>query len=244
VLLVWNTKLLWQTCREFLLAFKTGLWQLVTPLPGRRYRPGRLKIALGGICVLFLIGIVTERYMGPSLIFALVAFYFVRMARRRLDLFGNADQLAAVLTKLGASGGPAEAPHVAIPADVFKEIGDIEDAHIQRRRALAIADFLESGHGYGVLKSRAMIADIAKLDDASQLRVEARIAELPGEALPTDTWGESGGLWRVPVAGTSYRIVGRVDEAARRIELLSLETGIGAALAGRTSEAPGDDRHE
>jgi hypothetical protein len=83
-----------------------------------------------------------------------------------------------------------------------------------------------------------MIADIAKLDEANQLRVEARIAELASEPCPPDAFRESGGVWYVPVKETPYEIAYRQDDTAHRIELLSLGQGDGKSLARRTEEAP------
>jgi hypothetical protein len=174
----------------------------------------------------------------PSYTVALLAFFFLRFARRRLDVLGNADQLEAFLTKLDASESPTSTEQVIIPTDVFQQMWGIEDVHIQRRRSRAIDESHDSGHVSAILKSRAIIADIAKLDNASQLRVEERIAELASESLPPDALHKSGGVWRALVKETPYEIVYRLDEAARRIELLSLGQGDGKSSTRRAEEAP------
>ena len=234
LLFFWNMKLIWQTWREFRIAFRTRLWQLVArQRTGRRW-PRRLMIVFGAVLL--------SPFLACTLVGApaWLPFFFLRFARRRLDVLRNADQLAAFLTRLEDSGGPAGIDQVAIPTEVFKEMGDIEDVHIQRRRGMAMAEFRDSGRGYAVLKSRAMTADIATLDEATQLRVEARIAELASEFPPPDASRESGGVWRVPVTQTPYEIVCHQDEAAQRIELLSLGQGDGRSSTHRTAEAPRD----
>jgi len=234
-----NMKLIWQTWREFRLAFRTKLWQLVARARTGRRWPRRLMIGIGAVLlVFFLFGMWEVPTVGLPLAVALLVFFLLLFARRRLDVLRNADQLVAFLTKLDVSESPAGIDQIAIPTDIFKEIGGIEDVHIQRRRAMAISEFRDSGHGYALLKSRAMIADIVKLDEATQLRVEARIAELTSDFPPPDALRESGGVWRVPVTETPYEIVCRQDEAARRIELLSLGQGDGKSTPRRTTEAP------
>jgi hypothetical protein len=225
-LFFWNMKFFLQTWREFRLARRTKLWQSVARARTGRRWPHRLMFGFG--VYFFLITFVFT--------FVLLPFFLLRLVRKRLDMLRNADQLAALLTKLDVGEGPAALGQVAIPTAVFKEMGAIEDIHIQRRRAEAIDEFSHSGHGYAVLKSRAMIADIAKLDEASQLRVEACIAELASESLLADTTRECGGVWRIPVKETPYEIVCRQDNAARRIELLSLGQADGTSSARRTAE--------
>jgi hypothetical protein len=248
-----NIKLILYTWREFRLALKTKLWQLVTQMRTGRRWPRRLMIGVGAFFLLafflllffllvFLAG--TWRARIYTIIFvllltvALLAFLFLRFARRRLDVLRNSDQLVAFLTKLDASEGPTRIGRVAIPTAVFKELGAIEDIHIQRHRAKAIDEFRHSGHGYAVAKSRAMVADIAKLDEASQLRIEARIAELGSESPPPEATLEPGGIWRVPVAETPYEIVCRQDQAAHRIKLLSLRQSDGTSSTRPIAEAP------
>jgi hypothetical protein len=234
-----NMKLILYTWREFRLALRTKLWQLVTQMRTGRRWPRRLMIGIGGFfLVAFLAGTLSSPLFGIPLTVALLAFFFLRFARRRLDVLRNSDQLVAFLTKLDASEGPAGIGRVAIPTAVFKEIGAIEDIHIQRHRAKAIDEFRHSGHGYAIAKSRAMIADIAKLDEASQLRIEARIAELASESPPPEATLEPGGIWRVPVAETPYEIVCRQDQAAHRIKLLSLRQSDGTSSTRPITEAP------
>jgi hypothetical protein len=218
-----NMKLILYTWREFRLALKTKLWQLVTQMRTGRQWPRRLMIGIGAFfLVAFLAGTLGSPFFGIPLTVALLPFFFLRFARRRLDVLRNSDQLVAFLTKLDVSAAPAGTDQFAIPTAVFKEIGAIEDIHIQHRRAKAIDEFRHSGHGYAVVKSRATIADIAKLDEVSQLRIEARIAELASQSPPPEATLEPGGIWRVPVTDTPYEIVCRQDQAAHRIELLSL----------------------
>jgi hypothetical protein len=247
LLFFWNLKLILQTWREFRIAFRTKLWQLVPGTRTGRRWPGRLLIGFGalffagflaGSIRLWREGALVGAIIGVLFTVALLAVFLLRFARRRLDVLGNTDQLVAYLSKLDSSERLAGIDQIAIPTDVFKEIGDIEDLHIQCRRGIAIAEFRESGDGYAVLKSRAMIADIAKLDEATRLRVETRIAELASEPFPPDAFGESGGVWRVPVTGTPYELVCRYDEAARRIELLSLGQRDGGVVDPQTVEAP------
>jgi hypothetical protein len=242
-----NMKLMFYTWLEFRLALRTKLWQLAVEMRTERRWPRRLMIKIGAFfiaafCVFFLVAILAVTFFAPwfgiPLIVALLAFFFLRFARRRLDVLRNSDQLVALLTKLDASEGPAGIAHVAIPTGLFKEIGAIEDIHIQRRRAKAIDEFRHSSPGYAVVKSRAMIADIAKLDEASQLRIEARIAELASESPPSEATLEPGGLWRVPVTETRYAIVCRQDQAAHRIELLSLRQSDGTSSTLPIAEAP------
>lgn len=247
LLLLLNMKLIVYTWREFRLALKTKLWQLATQMRTGPRWARRLMIAIGApIGAMFLVAFLLVTVGNPPLaIFtllpltvALFAFFFLRFARKRLDLLRNSDQLVAFLTRLDASEGPAGIGNVAIPTGVFKEIGAIEDIHIQRRRANAIDEFGRSDPGYAVVKSRDVIADIAKLDEASQLRIEARIAELASESPPPETTLEPGGLWRVPVTQTPYEIVCRQDQAAHRIELLSLRQSDGTLSTFQTAEAP------
>jgi len=239
LLFFWNMKLIWQTLREFLLAYRTELWQLAARARTGRRWPRRLMIGFGAVFLaFFLFGTFELPIVGLPLTVALLAFFFLRFARRRLDLLRNADQLVAFLIKLDASESPVGIDHVAIPTDVFKKMGGIEDVHIQRRRSIAIAEFRDSGHGYAVLKSRTLIADIAKLDEAAQLRVEAHIAELASEFPPPDALRDSCGVWRVPVTETPYEIICRQDEEARRIELLSLGLGNAKSSTHRTAEVP------
>ncbi len=234
-----NMKLILYTWREFRLAFRTKLWQLVTQMRTGRRWPRRLMIGIGVFfLVAFLAGTMSEPWVGIPLTVALLTFFFLRFARRRLDVLRNSDELVAFLTKLDASEGPPGVGHVAIPTGVFKEIGAIEDIHIQRRRAKAIDEFRHSGPGYAVVKSRGMIADIAKLDEASQLRIEARIAELASESSPLEETLETGGIWRVPVTDTPYEIVCRQDRAAHRIELLSLRQSHGTSATRPIAEVP------
>lgn len=234
-----NMKLILYTWREFRLAFRTKLWQLVTQMRTGRRWPRRLMIGIGVFfLVAFLAGTMSQPWVGIPLTVALLAFFFLRFARRRLDVLRNSDQLVAFLTKLDASEGPTGIGRVAIPTAVFKEIGAIEDIHIQRHRAKAIDEFRHSGHGYAVVKSRAIVADIAKLDEASQLRIEARIAELASESFPPEATLEPGGIWRVPVTETPYEIVCRQDQAAHRIELLSLRQSDDTSSTLPIAEAP------
>jgi hypothetical protein len=235
-----NMKLILYTWREFRLALRTRLWQLVTQMRTGRRWPRRLMIGVGAF---FLVAFLAATW-GASIvaivgiIVALVPFFFLRFARRRLDVLRNSDQLVAFLTKLDASEGPTGIGRVAISTAVFKQIGAIEDIHIQRHRAKAIDEFRHSGHGYAVAKSRAIIADIAKLDEASQLRIEARIAELGSESPPSEATLGPGGIWRVPVAETPYEIVCRQDQAAHRIKLLSLRQSDGTSSTFPIAEAP------
>jgi hypothetical protein len=232
-----NMKLIVYTWSEFRLALRTKLWQLATQMrTGPRWLRG-LKIAIGIVIVAFfllpfllvIVGApILAIYVIPWAV-AVFAFFFLGFARKRLDVLKNSDQLVAFLTKLEASEGPAGIGHVAIPTGVFKEIGAIEDIHIQGRRAKAIDEFRRIGPGYAVVRSRDIIAQIAKLDEASQLRIEARIAEFASESPPSEATLEPGGLWRVPVTETRYEIVCRQDQAAHRIELLSLGQGDGTS---------------
>jgi hypothetical protein len=233
-----NIKLILYTWREFRLALRTKLWQLVTQMRTGRRWPRRLMIGIGVFfLVVFLAGTLSDPWVGIPLTVALLAFFFLRFARRRLDVLRNSDQLVAFLTKLDAIEGPPGIGHVAIPTGVFKEIGAIEDIHIRRRRAKAIDEFRHSGGGYAVVKSRGMIADIAKLDEAGQLRIEARIAELASESPPLEETLEPGGIWRVPVTNSPYAIVCRQDQAAHRIELLSLRQSDGTSSTRPIAEA-------
>jgi hypothetical protein len=249
-----NMKLIWQTWREFRLALKTKLWQLVARTRTGRRWPLRPGIAFGAVFLVLtflalwaapaadlmeFIELLLVFFISLAYSFLLASpFLFLRFARRRLDVLRNSDQLVAFLTKGYASESPAGTDQVSIPTDVFKEMGDIEDVHIQRSRATAIAEFRDRGQAYAVLKSRAMAADIAKLDEGTQLRVEACIAELASQFPPPDALHESGGVWRVLVTETPYELVCRQDEAARRIELLSLEQGDDKSSTRRTAEAP------
>jgi hypothetical protein len=246
-----NMKLIVYTWREFRLALRTKLWQLVTQMRTGRRWPRRLIIGIGAFVLVgflartfLLIGflavavVLGQPYVGIPLTVALFAFFFFRFARRRLDVLRNSDQLVAFLTKLDASEGPTRIGRVAIPTAVFEKIGAIEDIHIQRRRAKAIDEFRHSGHGYAVVKSRAMIADIAKLDEASQLRIEARIAELGSESPPSEATLEPRGIWRVPVTETPYEIVCRQDQAKHRIELLALRQSDDTSSTLPIAEAP------
>jgi hypothetical protein len=240
-----NTKLILYTWREFRLALRTKLWQLVTQMRTGPRWPRRLIIGIGAafflVGVAFLagtLGALTVAIFTLPLTVALLAFFFLGFARRRLDVLRNSDQLVAFLTKLDASEGPTGIGRVAIPTGVFEEIGAIEDIHIQRHRAKAIDEFRHSGLGYAVVRSRAVIADIAKLDEASQLRIEARIAELASESPPPEATLEPGGIWRVPVTETPYEIICRQDQAAHRIELLSLRQSDGTSSTLPIAEAP------
>lgn len=235
-----NIKLIFYTGREFRLALKTKLWQLATQMHTGRRWPRRLMVGIGAFLLVTLLAAawIIHPYVGIPLAVALLTFIFLRFARRRLDMLANSEQLVAYLTNLDAGEGPAGIGHVAIPTGVFEEIGAIEDIHIQRRRAKAINESRHSGHGYAVVKSRAMIADIAKLDEASQLKIEVRIAELASESPPAEATLEPGGIWRVPVTETPYEIVCRQDQAARRIDLLSLGQTDGTFSPRPIVEAP------
>jgi hypothetical protein len=238
-----NMKLILDTWREFRIALRTKLWQLETQMRTRRRWPRRLMKVVGAFfLVAFLAGI---RWAAPIaaivvclLLIAVVAYFFLRFARKRLDVLRDSDRLVAFLTELDASEAPTGIGRVAIPTAYFKGIGAIEDIHIQRHRAKAIDEFRHSGHGYAVAKSRAMIADIAKLDEASQLRIEARIAELASESPPPEATLEPGGIWRVPVAETPYAIICRQDQAAHRIKLLSLRQSDGTSSTRPIAEGP------
>jgi hypothetical protein len=235
-----NMKLIFYTWREFRLALKTRLWQLATQMHTGRRWPRRLMVGIGAFLLVALLAgaWIIHPYVGIPLAVALLAFFFLRFARRRLDMLRNTDQLVVYLTKLDAGEGPTGIGHIAIPTGVFKEIGAIEDIHIQRSRAKAIDESRDGGHGYAVVKSRAMIADIAKLDEASQLKIEARIAELATESPLAEATIEPSGTWRVPVTETPYEIVCRQDQAAHRIELLSLGQIAGTSSTDPTVEAP------
>jgi hypothetical protein len=220
-----NTKLIWQTLREFRLAFKTRLWQLAAQKHTRYRWPLRLIIGVGGIfLVIFLIGMWTANLIiGLLVTVALIAFFILRIARKRLDMLSNADKFIEFLSKLDASESPADRVRVSIPTDIFKKMGDLEDVHIQHRRATAIDESHDSVNVSSVLKSRTIITDISKLDEASQLRIEACISDLTIESLSSQALRESGGIWRVPVKETTYEIVCSHDEAAHRIDLLSIK---------------------
>jgi hypothetical protein len=238
-----NMKLILDTWREFRIALRTKLWQLETQMRTRRRWPRRLMKVVGAFfLVAFLAGI---RWAAPIaaivvclLLIAVVAYFFLRFARKRLDVLRDSDRLVAFLTELDASEAPTGIGRVAIPTTYFKGIGAIEDIHIQRHRAKAIDEFRHSAHGYAVVKSRAIIADIAKLDQASQLRIEARIVELASESPPPEATLEPGGIWRVPVTETPYEIVCRQDQAAHRIKLLSLRQSDGTSSTRPIAEAP------
>ena len=239
LLFLWNMKLIWQTWREFRLAVSTKLWPLAARARTGRRWPRRIMIGFAVLLLAsFLAGMLTQPYVGVPLTLALLSFFFLRFARKRLDVLRNADQLVAFFTKTHNIEDPAGPDQITIPTDVFNDLGNIEDVHIQRRRATAMDEFRFSGHGYAVLKSRDMIGDIARLENAIQLRVEARLAELTSEFPAPDILREADGSWRVPVTGTPYEIVCRHDEAAGRIECLSLQQGDGKSSTRRTEEAP------
>jgi hypothetical protein len=260
-----NMKLILDTWREFRIALRTKLWQLETQMRTRRRWPRRLMKVVGAFfLVAFLAGtwgalivaivvflqlialaFLQRRWAAPIaaivvclLLIAVVAYFFLRFARKRLDVLRDSDRLVAFLTELDASEAPTGIGRVAIPTAYFKGIGAIEDIHIQRHRAKAIDEFRHSAHGYAVVKSRAIIADIAKLDEASQLRIEARIVELASESPPPEATLEPGGIWRVPVTETPYEIVCRQDQAAHRIKLLSLRQSDGTSSPRPIAEAP------
>src|SRR5438034_5298284 len=111
-----NVKLIVYTWREFRLALKTKLWQLATQMQTGPRWARRLMIAIGApIGAIFLVAFLLVTVGNPPLaIFtllpltvALFAFFFLRFARKRLDLLRNSDQLVAFLTKLDASEAPA-----------------------------------------------------------------------------------------------------------------------------------------
>ena len=238
-----NMKLILDTWREFRIALRTKLWQLETQMRTRRRWPRRLMKVVGAFfLVAFLAGISGAAPIAAIvvclLLIAVVAYFFLRFARKRLDVLRDSDRLVAFLTELDASEAPTGIGRVAIPTAYFKGIGAIEDIHIQRHRAKAIDEFRHSAHGYAVVKSRAIIADIAKLDEASQLRIEARIVELASESPPPEATLEPGGIWRVPVTETPYEIVCRQDQAAHRIKLLSLRQSDGTSSTRPIAEAP------
>jgi len=246
-LFFWNLKLLWLTWREVRVAFSTRLWQLLSRARTRRRWLRRVLITLAVILLVPVVGIFLLATFGnavigslfAALLIAVAAFFWLRLARRRLDRLGNADELLAFLSRLDVAEGVAGADQVVIPTAVFQKMGAIEDAHILSRRAQAMHIVHDCSDDYAVLKSRAFASDIARLDAANQLRVEAYIVELSGQHQLPHTARQSGGAWRIPVMGAQCEIVCREDAAAHRLELLSLEQiGDGARPARPVEEAP------
>ena len=225
--------LFWRTLREFRLARRTRVWQLVgsgkglwawVALVGRWAALVIFAVAVVAAGVL----IVEEPFPGIAVLFLVLTalfYWFVSYARKRLAAL-------AALEPLLEQGEPARAGSggVLLPTAVVQQMGDVEDGRIQRRRAEAISKGIAAESGYAVLRSRMLVAEEARLDTATQLQIEARVAGLAADPEPSDAKPAGPGVWRIPAAGVE--ILYAVDHDARRIELHAIRSTLAESAGG------------
>jgi hypothetical protein len=158
---------------------------------------------------------------GGALFLGLTAlfYWFVSYALKRLAAIAPLEPLLEQGERARSGSGG-----VLLPLAVVQQIGDVEDEQIQRRRAEAINKGAAAQSGYALLRSRALVAEEARLDPATQLQIEARVADLATDPQPTDAQPAGPGVWRVPAAG--MEILFAVDHDARRIELYALRSAL------------------
>jgi hypothetical protein len=247
-----NWRFFWQTLRQFNLARRVKLWH-VRPRWSRTGRLFRWVVRFILVVVLLTLTLSVIRIARAEpvtasislfLILTVVFYWFISYARKRLDVLATLEPL--LQREVASTDSGAES--ISIPADAVTKIGDIEEQQIQRRRAEAIKVARHENAGYAVLRSRAIVAGADRLDPTTQLRVEARVADLARDPQPADAKPEGGAggvggaggadeVWSVPAPGTSLEILYTVDRGARRVLVHALRGALHQVGDSGTAEA-------
>ncbi len=221
--LKWNWRLLRDTWGQFRIARRAKLWWVVER---HRWFSRVLFWVAALISAPMLLAVVFNEFWLftlPVMLLVAPVYLFLHVANRRLDLIAGAAELEQLVADEHAAGA-LDTGFIRVSADAFERMAEIEDAQIQRRRAEAIDAFRSENEGFALLKSRAMVHATTQLDAATHLRVEERVAELGSDPHPPDAAHESGGPWHVRVLNTPMEILYRVDEEARRVDLLTVQS--------------------
>ncbi len=208
---------------------------------------GKIALGLAGVLFLGTVIMVIEEHKQPEiwwmavpnllLTSVFVVFYFLQRGKAWLDMVASRWQ---EITRLNESmrgleeAAPASAEdRIAVPAEMIERFARVETEHIVRSRASAISQLATAPRSnFSVLSSRDVLESKADLDIDTRLKVEDAIEELMVQPRPKGMQEDAAGLLHQRVQGTDHEIVYAVDDAERRVRLLSLRR---VAAAGRAN---------
>ena len=154
---------------------------------------------------------------------ALATFHYAQRSRERLELV---QQLSQTLEEQPPEDDEEDS-RVRVSRETYQKIAQIERAQIVRARTESIKkglDEVKAGEAepYLVQKSRRAREAQQHLDPITRLRVHERIDALSQEPHPAEAT-EHDGRFSLPVADTLARLTFRVDDDARRLQILSID---------------------
>ncbi len=170
-------------------------------------------------------------------IVAIIGTFFMRRRKERLQLVSRLH--SALEGYKEALLKPDEYTPPGITPETYEKIAEIERAQISRQRAESIlSDLDEAGASYFVQKSRAVREHEDRLDFPTRLRVQDQIDALTAAPRPPGVAEDpTAGTLHLRVPGTAVMIGFTVDDRARLIRVLALESTSGDATS--SSEAMG-----
>ena len=213
---------------------KTRRWVAVT---------GKIALYLGilflGLGMLFLVVTVARGWGGRgrvgwwalwNFLFAivLVVFYFLQKGKAWLDMVASRwtdiTRLKASMLDLKKSAERAGADRISVPSETIERFCQIETETIVRSRAQAISEMaMAPRSNLSILSSRDVLEAKSVLDAESRLKVEEAIEGLMLEPRPSGVEEDAKtGFLRRRVNGTDQEIVYAVDDAERRLRLVTL----------------------
>lgn len=220
VLCALNLKLMVQTAREMAIAIRTRLWHLAAPVARRPTWARRalwVPKAYGWLLVAAAIaGAVASGWIGIIVAIVVAAYFLLWFARRRLALLDDANRLAQLLGRLQADG--ATSATVGVTDEVFRKVAQIEERHLERKRATALAGLDSGPAGYALVRSRRLIQQLHETEPTDRLRIERCLAGLSNA--PTPSGPPSVETIAVPDSGRSISF--RRDAEKLRIEVIEL----------------------
>ncbi len=169
-----------------------------------------------------------------------LALYFVKRGKERLELVADANRLLRSLQQLREGAGADE--DIDVPAELWESVAQIESAQISRQRVEAVADGITAPpQEYRVLTARDVAAAKAELGLQDRLVIEDLIGEV-GEnpRAPEAVQNEADGLWRRQFANGEMALVYGIDEAQRQVRIVALHR---TQAAETVAAQPLEDRH-
>ncbi|MDX1429920.1 MAG: hypothetical protein R3282_06515 [Rhodothermales bacterium] len=177
-------------------------------------RVGWLEVA-GFLMLLFLIAMTG---------LALATFHYAQRGRERLDFVRHLSQSL----KTQEPVADEEDSRVRISRETYQKIAQIERAQIVRARTKSIEEGLHEvkradvARPYLVQKSRKAREDLDLLDPTTRLRVHEGILALSHNPHPQQAAAHEG-RFVFPLPDTTVRLVYRLDDDTRRLQILELE---------------------
>lgn len=175
------------------------------------------------------VGMVIGGLLGAVLSSGVLATYFVRRGKARLD------RLTKSLLSHRDAAAKADAGRIDVPAVDYELIAELERVQIFDARQQSIKASCKSADAmnYIVQKSRSVREQLAQLEINTRAMVEGELDELMMEPEPQGVTGDQETKTnRLRVPGTQVEIDYVVDESNRRVKVISLHPSTGDTAPG------------